>query len=981
MLLLIALGLPALAFSPSTETYIGVEPNRVYRSHLEVQHRLRHADAWQFFEQGEGAGWQAVFDERTGLARSAWGPPIPLGQFQSGAQVDAAVYDFLARNFDLVGVPVDQLALRAIAYDAETDAWTVQIGQIVDAPVSAGGPQPVLGGEIDLSVDPSLDPLMTGGALADESQFDFRPTLTARGAAVWRGGIRLRIVHGHLVWLSVKTYPDADQIDTSPTLSAATAVERAVQAGPEPLAVHQPMGARLVVLPTERWGLGVDAPAGSTGTGLEYALAWEVHTRTADPAGVWVSFVDAHSGDLLWVYNQVRYVSGTLTGTHDVRTVDGNLEDSALMDLLLTGDLGDSAYTDADGAYDLGDSKSVSASLSGSRVRAVNQAGSNAAVDFEGDFNWTDADADQAEIDTFVYLHQVLEWHDIYAPDVPTGGRLTSNVNLNSTCNAYFDGSVNFYRAGGGCNNTGRIADVNYHEWGHGFHYYSLESGTYDGSVSEGIGDTTAFLQTEDNIVAPYFMTNGDGIRDVSVNRVYPDDVTGEVHADGLIYAGAMWDLWDLLKTQYSADDAYLREVSVFTNGIKAGPTLDEAYDAAILGDDDNGDLSDGTPNQCAIIDAFSEHGLGPAGGASLVTFSHETLDNQDAALTEYPVVADLVNVAPDCVDFELSAAQVTYSVDDGETWQSADLDLNSDGVSGAIPAQPAGTVVQYYLAGQASDGTEITLPEGAFINPFTFVVGDMVELWCADFEGEGESGFTHTLLDGQDKLGADDWMWGTPRGMADDPDFAWSGDNVWGNDLGGGNYNGEYQNSKHNRLTSPALDVSGTTQVVLQYRRWLNVEDGYWDTAQIVLVGDTLSDDVVLWQNYASAGGDGVAHTDHTQDRQWTLHSLVIDVPDTDQITLGWDIISDGGLTFGGWNIDDVCLYTVADSLTAPAAGDTGGADTGGSAGGDGGSDSGGNKSGGCGCASTPGSASGGLWVGLLTLGLALVRRRREAA
>ena len=36
---------------------------------------------------------------------------------------------------------------------------------------------------------------------------------------------------------------------------------------------------------------------------------------------------------------------------------------------------------------------------------------------------------------------------------------------------------VAFLSRGGGCNNTGRIADVSYHEWGHGFHYYNLLSG------------------------------------------------------------------------------------------------------------------------------------------------------------------------------------------------------------------------------------------------------------------------------------------------------------------------------------------------------------------------------------------------------------------------------------------------------------------------------------------------------------------------
>ncbi|MCK6504870.1 hypothetical protein L6R53_15965 [Myxococcota bacterium] len=983
---LLALGLPALAFQPDATVLQGVEPDRVVRTHLEVQHRLRSASDWQGFRSAEGQGWQAVFDERTGLPRSAWGPPIPLGQLADGADVDAAVRAFLARNPALLGVPVDQLALRALSYDAAADAWTVELAQVVAGVPAPTGREPALGGEIDLSLDLSLDPLQRGGALAEESRFAFSPSLSASGAAVWRGGALLRVVRGRLVWFSARTHPEVADLQAQASLSAGTAMELAVAEGPEPLAAHAPLGARLVVLPTERWGLSASAPVGGTGTGLDYRLAWEVRTETMTPRGRWVSFVDAKTGELLWVYNEVRYVAGTLLGSHDLRTVNGEYASSPLPRLELVGDAGDSTSTADDGSYDLAASSSATASLEGSRVRVVNQAGAEAEVSFSGDFTWTDADAHQAEIDTYVFLHQVLEWRDVYAPEVSTGGRLTSNVNLNSTCNAYFDGSVNFYQEGGGCNNTGRIADVNHHEWGHGFHYYSLTAGAFDGSMSEGIGDVTAFLQSGDNILAPYFMTNGSGIRDVAPNRVYPDDVVGEVHTDGLIYAGAIWDLWAELATRHDAQEAYDRTVSVFANGIKTGPTLAEAYDAAVLGDDDNGDLSDGTPNQCAILEAFDLHGLGPGGSSSLLTFSHDPLGNQLAGTAEYAVQAELLNLAPECLDFELDRAEVVYSVDGGETWQRAALGVDGEGVAGAIPAQPAGTVVSYYLEGEAADGTALALPAGAFVNPFTFVVGDLVPLWCEDFE-EDEGGFTHALLDGEDELGADDWIWGTPRGMGGDPDFAYSGDHVWGNDLGGGNYNGEYQDDKHNRLSSPDLDVAGYGQVVLQYRRWLQVEDGYYDHAQIVLEGDddeAVDDDLVLWANYASPGGSNDDHDVHHQDEQWTLHSVVIDLEGQDAVRLGWEIVSDGGLTFGGWNLDDVCLYAVTDAPGGEGGTGDGGASDGGSAG-DGGTAAGEGeeewevRGRGCGCASGGGrTGPGALLASLGALGLLLARRRR---
>lgn len=978
MLVLVTLGLSALAFSPDADTWLGAEPNRTVRVHVERQRALRRGEAWQAFLAGGGAGWMAVFDERTGLPASAWGPPVDLGPLTDGASVDAAVRRFLQQNADLVGVEVDELSLRTLTHDEGRDAWTVELVQVVPGVAADASDLGQDESEAKASREIRLDPFQTGGGLVEHGRFDFEPTLAGQGPAVWRGTVLLRIVGDRLVWFSAGTHPEAAGLDLDVEVSAATAVDLAVDYGPEPNQQHETLGVNLMVLPMERWGIGVAAPPSQTGTGLDYRLVWEVRTRTAWPAGHWVSFVDATTGELLHVYNQIRYVSGALTGTHDLRTVDGNMKTSPLIDLELEGDAGDTTWTDDDGRYDLAASSTASATLSGRRLRVDNQQGAEASASLSGDFTWTSSGASQAEIDTWVFLHQVMDWRDQYAPDVNTGGQLLSYVNLNSTCNAYFDGNVNFYREGGGCNNTGRIADVNHHEWGHGFHYYSLESGEFDGAMSEGIADTVAFFLSADNIVAPYFLTNGSGIRDVAEDRVYPDDVIDQVHTDGLIYAGAIWDLWEVLEAEHSEAEAYERAVSVMARGIKLGPTLANAYDATILGDDDDGDLTNGTPNQCAIMEAFNLHGLGPGGMTTLLGFDHEPLGNQSAALSEYPVQGSILNFSPDCVDFDLESGSVNYRTGT-EAWQSVEMSVAGDALSGALPGLPAGTVVEYFIEGRGVDGTVVTSPSGGAITPYTFVVGELVQLYCEDFEDD-EGGFTHALLDGEDELGADDWIWGTPRGMGGDPDFAYSGDKVWGNDLGGGNYNGEYQNEKHNRLSSPDIDVSGYGRVVLQYRRWLNVEDGFYDQARIVMEGgeaESTEDDVVVWANHVSDSGD---HDEHHEDTEWISHSVVLDGIVDGKLRLGFEVDTDGGLTMGGWTIDDVCVYAVQDDSGAVDPG-TDGTDGGTADGGDGADDADADwevrGKGGCGCAATAPGRNLGVF-GLLLISFGLVRRRR---
>jgi MYXO-CTERM domain-containing protein len=845
----------AFAFAPSQEEWIGIEPSRMQSTRGWRQSVLRDQPAWGAFLEGDGYGWQARFDERTGTPLRAWGPGIDMGTLRTSKDVEGALRNFFGRNAALIGVPLDQLRLKSANHVARTDTWYVDFDRMVgDAPI-------------------------------------------------WRGGVTARIKQGKLLLVGVETYPELNGVEPA-KLTANNAITVAALAGPASMAVHTEESARLVVLPREEDGA------------LHYTLTWEVRSRTAEPVGKWVSHVDARTGELLNVYNEVRFLDGILYATHDTRTVDGNFTTSGMPLATLTGGTsGSSVTTGLDGSFSVDGAESWSTRMRGTYAVVRNEGGSNASYTFTGDAapTWSSSNADQAEIDTYVFLHDVRAWGLLYAPEIGiVSDAINGNVNLDSTCNAYYDGeSVNFYQAGDGCNNTGRIADVVYHEWGHGFHYTSLEAGDFDGSISEGIGDITAALQTLDPLIAPYFGTSGAGIRELETNYTYPDDITGEVHQDGLIFAGAVWDLYLALTETYGEPvgekgRAWAVTSQLLADSIKAGPTIDESYDEMIFADDDNGDLSDGTPHQCELIDAFAMHGLGPGGdGGSLLALDHSAVGNQLAGVA-VPLAGDLVNLSPACVSFTVDTIAALYSTDGGGSWESATLSVVGDRFEGDLPEFPAGTVVSYYLQAEADDGSEVSLPAGGEIAPFMFYVGELEELYCETFSDDG--GYTHALLDGTDQRGADDWIFGSPEGYADDPEDAYSGREVWGNDLGGGDYNGAYQPDIVNRLSSPAIDVSGNTQVVVQFRRWLNVEDGVYDQARVY------ANDDLLWTNYETSDRDGTAQT---EDRAWMLHTLLVDT-DGDSLTLGWEIASDGGLEFGGWNIDDVCVYRVAEATAA---------------------------------------------------------------
>jgi hypothetical protein len=89
---------------------------------------------------------------------------------------------------------------------------------------------------------------------------------------------------------------------------------------------------------------------------------------------------------------------------------------------------------------------------------------------------------------------------------------LPVNVNVNSTCNAFWNGfSLNFYRSGSGCGNTGEIAAVSLHEYGHGLDSNDGSGFSSDGGTGEAYADVTAALMLRDSCIGPGFRATNCG--------------------------------------------------------------------------------------------------------------------------------------------------------------------------------------------------------------------------------------------------------------------------------------------------------------------------------------------------------------------------------------------------------------------------------------------------------------------------------------
>ena len=87
-----------------------------------------------------------------------------------------------------------------------------------------------------------------------------------------------------------------------------------------------------------------------------------------------MSFVDAQTGEILSVHNEVRFLTGEVHAEHDVRTPNGEMMESPMRWMRIQGD-GEATYTDEDGVWSLEGEEAPSGDLVGEYVRIRNQGG------------------------------------------------------------------------------------------------------------------------------------------------------------------------------------------------------------------------------------------------------------------------------------------------------------------------------------------------------------------------------------------------------------------------------------------------------------------------------------------------------------------------------------------------------------------------------------------------------------------------------
>ncbi|MEJ7730465.1 MAG: MYXO-CTERM sorting domain-containing protein [Polyangiaceae bacterium] len=938
-----------LAAQPELELAAGA-PVRVQRTLRTGRPPQRAQRAWMRLAAEVGAGWVAQWDDAGGGPARAWGPGLTAPDTVADADLAARfARDFLARHLEL------------LAPGASLDDFVIAGNDLSDGMRTVGFVQqragvPVIGGQL-------------GFRFKADRLFMF-------------GSEALPFVRSGTPGPSIA--PDAARASAATWMQGAAAVAK-------PGAVVGPL-----VLPL----------IGETGV-RDYRRVLEVTVDTRAPLGRWSVWVDAQSGAPVARKQTLRFANGTVLYNAPLRRPGAERLD---FPALFAEQTVDGAVLTADAAglvsWPTETTATVVATTSGSRVRVQNDAGPDASQTLSlapgGTAIWNAANDEiiDSQISAFVHAHEVRDYAKGFAPALPwLNVKVQATVNINDVCNAFSDGSsINFFLSGSGCENTGRLADVVYHEFGHSLHANSIVQGVgeFESALSEGISDYLAATITGDSGMGRGFFFSNEPLREIDPpagEAVWPDDISGDPHATGLIIAGALWDLRKALVEKLGEAPGVAQADHLYYEATRRAVDIPTMYAEVLAADDDDGDITNGTPNACEIAQTFGAHGLRSI-EASIGDLSVSLPD-----VKGFDVSLTVDGFFPGCPGESVDSATLRWRprTDPGA---GGALPMSQAGslLSGTIPSQADGTLVEYQVEVALGDGSVLVFPDNPADPYYQLFVGQVEELYCTKFDTDpAAEGWTHGLTAGVDEEGADDWQWDEPTGKAGsgDPTTAFSGDKVFGNDLGHDNFNGSYKPDRTNFGLSPVVDTTGKEVVRLQYRRWLNVEDAHFDHATIY------ADDQPVWANFDSMKGDEGSDVNH-RDREWRFHDVDLSAQAADgSVQIKYEISSDPGLELGGWTLDDFCVVAWVASAPNPcfehpelpecqeATGGAGGGGAGPGAGGAGGAGGdpppraldGGDGACGCSVPGDSGQASRATMLGLLALvGAAAHRRRRRA-
>lgn len=231
-----------------------------------------------------------------------------------------------------------------------------------------------------------------------------------------------------------------------------------------------------------------------------------------------------------------------------------------------------------------------------------------------------------------------------------------------------------------------------------------------------------------------------------------------------------------------------------------------------------------------------------------------------------------------------------TAAFADAASWASSASQAPHFTIS-AAPNLVSGTPVEFEVEFHSAQNP-------ADVSSFYLFSGVTSPLYQTDFEANS-TGWSHGA-----STGVDDWRYGAVRYLPGhwDPRLPFSGSKLFGNDLNeGGNWDMLYQNDASVYLDAPPVNCSAGVGTRLVYRRWLTTEQGQYDVARVLVNGNE------VWRNPGPS---------HVTDDYWVpmQHDIHAIADGNAAVRVRFEMTSDPGWRFGGWNIDNFALVSTRD-------------------------------------------------------------------
>lgn len=319
--------------------------------------------------------------------------------------------------------------------------------------------------------------------------------------------------------------------------------------------------------------------------GAIFIPAFKIEIMAQKPLGDYIVFINAYTGKVLKSENVMVYAEGK-GKVYETNPIIASISSKPLTNM------------------------NNKTKLSGKFINIIND-DTDVAVESSGVFNYKEENTHFDEVSMYYYMNKI---HDFFN----TLGYKGLDKQLNATVhygtdydNAYFSpwGMEFCFGDGNRLNNLAREAAIAYHEYTHAVtgDICSLAYKDESGAMNEGWSDYFACSLTEDPKIGEWAMAkmNRPWMRNLAEFKKYPDDIQGEVHADGKIWGSICWSIRTALGKNIA--DRVIHKGRYYVSNYNA--KFIEAMDGILEADE----ALYGSKHKEKLLEVFAKHGLKPA--------------------------------------------------------------------------------------------------------------------------------------------------------------------------------------------------------------------------------------------------------------------------------------------------------------------------------------------------------------------------------